>query len=202
MTDEAITLSRRRVLGGLATIGGASAAAGAGTVAYFSDSESSSGNTVQAGTLELGFDGTNSFSFSAALAPTQSTIDRVTLVNDGSISGSLDVDVSYSESDGASNDTDVTADQVAQNLNVLTLDYDDTSLLGGQNLPSDPTLYELAHNDQAEPGTNNDLVNLADPTSNGTDFTVELELADVGNDFQSDGVAITFDFDLNQTDGQ
>ena len=170
-------------------------------MALFSDTESSSGNTVQAGTLELSFNSGGSFNFSTSLAPTESTQDSVTLVNGGSVTGSVDVDVSYSESDGGTSSPDMTAQEVAQNLNVLTLDYGGTNLLNGQNLPANPTLHDLANNDQSESGTNNDLVNLSDPGA-GTDFTVELELANVGDDFQADGVAITFAFDLNQTDGQ
>lgn len=53
MTEEDSKFTRRRVLGGLITVGAASAAAGAGTFALFSDSETSDGNTVQAGTIEL-----------------------------------------------------------------------------------------------------------------------------------------------------
>lgn len=54
MTDESsVELSRRKVLGGLAGIGVASAGAGAGTWAYFSDEESSENNEIQAGTIEL-----------------------------------------------------------------------------------------------------------------------------------------------------
>jgi len=51
MSDK-IELNRRRVLGGLVTIGAAGAAAGAGTFAYFSDTETSE-NTINAGTLDL-----------------------------------------------------------------------------------------------------------------------------------------------------
>ncbi|WP_134668766.1 TasA family protein [Halorussus marinus] len=46
-------LTRRRLLGGLATTGVAAGGAGAGTWAYFSDTESSDGNSVQAGTMNL-----------------------------------------------------------------------------------------------------------------------------------------------------
>lgn len=48
-----IALTRRRALGGIVSVGCASAVAGAGTVALFSDTERSSSNTVQAGTLDL-----------------------------------------------------------------------------------------------------------------------------------------------------
>lgn len=48
-----LELSRRRLLGGLGTIGLASAGAGLGTSAYFNDTESFAGNTVTAGTLDM-----------------------------------------------------------------------------------------------------------------------------------------------------
>lgn len=55
MTDDNsnIGLSRRRVLGGLGAIGIASAGAGLGTTAYFSDSETFEGNTITAGEFSL-----------------------------------------------------------------------------------------------------------------------------------------------------
>jgi len=48
-----IGLSRRRVLGGIGAIGVASAGAGLGTTAFFSDSESFEDNTITAGQFEL-----------------------------------------------------------------------------------------------------------------------------------------------------
>jgi predicted ribosomally synthesized peptide with SipW-like signal peptide len=54
MSDETIEINRRRVLGGIVAIGGAAAAAGAGTSAYFFDETSSTGNTIEAGELNLG----------------------------------------------------------------------------------------------------------------------------------------------------
>lgn len=56
MSDESgrFELTRRRLLGSVAVTGAATAGAGAGTWAYFTDSETSSGNEVSAGTLDLG----------------------------------------------------------------------------------------------------------------------------------------------------
>lgn len=48
-----LELSRRRVLGGLATIGAAGAAAGLGTSAYFNDQETFEDNSITAGTLDM-----------------------------------------------------------------------------------------------------------------------------------------------------
>ena len=59
MTDNdntPIGLSRRRVLGGLGAIGVASAGAGLGTTAFFSDEESFEDNTLTAGELDLKMD--------------------------------------------------------------------------------------------------------------------------------------------------
>ncbi|MGB9986739.1 VWA domain-containing protein [Salarchaeum japonicum] len=49
-------LSRRKVLGGLGAVGLASAGAGLGTSAYFTDTESLTGNTLAAGELDLKLD--------------------------------------------------------------------------------------------------------------------------------------------------
>ncbi|MCU4801481.1 CalY family protein [Halobacteria archaeon HArc-gm2] len=202
MVKDGYQITRRHLLGGLATVAGASAASGAGTMAYFSDTETSSDNTISAGTLELDFDSNGTFAFNTALAPTQTTEESVTLVKGGSITGSLDVDVSYSESDGNNNDEDVSAQDVAESLEVETLDYGGDIRDQIDSSADPPTLHDLANNEHgADESTPNDLINLADPGS-GTPFTVGLRLKDVGNEFQSDGVSITFDFYLNQNDGQ
>jgi len=51
-----LSLSRRRVLGGLGAIGVASAGAGLGTTAFFSDEESFTDNRIDAGELDLKMD--------------------------------------------------------------------------------------------------------------------------------------------------
>jgi len=53
MTDDKLTLTRRRLLAGLGSIGVASAAAGLGTSAYFNDSETFTDNSLAAGELNL-----------------------------------------------------------------------------------------------------------------------------------------------------
>jgi predicted ribosomally synthesized peptide with SipW-like signal peptide len=54
MSDEKFSLSRRKALAALGTIGVASAGAGLGTSAYFSDQETFENNQLTAGTLDLG----------------------------------------------------------------------------------------------------------------------------------------------------
>ena len=51
---QEFTLSRRKALAALGTIGVASAGAGLGTSAYFSDQETFENNQLTAGTLDLG----------------------------------------------------------------------------------------------------------------------------------------------------
>jgi len=53
MSKKKVELTRRRVLGGLGTIGVAGAAAGLGTSALFTDEESFTDNSVTAGTLDM-----------------------------------------------------------------------------------------------------------------------------------------------------
>ncbi|ELZ37645.1 SipW-dependent-type signal peptide-containing protein [Halorubrum tebenquichense] len=52
-TNDKIGLSRRKLLAGLGAIGVASAGAGLGTTAYFNDTETFAGNSLQAGTLDM-----------------------------------------------------------------------------------------------------------------------------------------------------
>jgi predicted ribosomally synthesized peptide with SipW-like signal peptide len=54
MTDDRFHLSRRKALAALGTVGVASAGAGLGTSAYFSDQETFENNQLTAGTLDLG----------------------------------------------------------------------------------------------------------------------------------------------------
>ncbi|AUX10383.1 hypothetical protein AArcSl_2768 [Halalkaliarchaeum desulfuricum] len=56
MSDRKFELSRRKALIGLGTVGAASAGAGLGTSAYFSDQEEFTDNSIQAGTFGLTVD--------------------------------------------------------------------------------------------------------------------------------------------------
>lgn len=93
---EGIRLTRRRLLGGVATVGAASAAAGAGTGALLVDSEESTGNSVSAGTLDLTLDGgdqTVQFLSETGVAPGDSGQARLPVSNAGTLAGSVAVEV-------------------------------------------------------------------------------------------------------------
>lgn len=116
MSDKRPNLTRRRVLGGIATIGAASAAAGAGTMAYFSDTEESTDNTISAGTLNLepaGSSDGSGFSISVSgLAPDNSgtQVGFLDLKNVGSIDGELDYEITdWRDYENGRNDAEVDA---------------------------------------------------------------------------------------------
>lgn len=92
MTDNdtnPIGLSRRRVLGGIGAIGVASAGAGLGTTAFFSDSESFEGNTLTAGQFELHVGQTTHFIDQDGIGPDEMKFnafqdgDETIMLNDG-----------------------------------------------------------------------------------------------------------------------
>ncbi|WP_435552052.1 TasA family protein [Natrinema sp. CGMCC1.2065] len=123
MTEKKFDLSRRKVLGSIGLIGAGSAAAGAGTMAYFSDTEESTGNTVTAGTLDLTVNGHNDISGSyldvSGVAPGWSEDVDLTLANAGNVGGNLyikidasgdltdDLDLTYSIDGGGSGSVDL-----------------------------------------------------------------------------------------------
>lgn len=87
-------LTRRRLLGATLTTGVAAAGAGAGTSALFSDTEASTGNTIQAGTLDLSVGSDVSLSASVTNArPGQTGTLVADVRNDGSVEGGLSVGV-------------------------------------------------------------------------------------------------------------
>lgn len=114
--SEKPELTRRKILGGMATIGAASAVAGAGTMAYFSDTEESTGNSVSAGTLNLttgpSSDG-SSFNISVSgLAPDDSgeEVGYLQLSNTGSIDGYLNYEITdWTDYENGRNDPEVDA---------------------------------------------------------------------------------------------
>lgn len=96
MTDGQTRLTRRRVLAGAASMGLAGAGVGAGTMALLSDTESSSGNSIQAGTIDLTLNGGDAdvqFVSQTGIAPGDSGQATVQVANAGSLTGYVDVEV-------------------------------------------------------------------------------------------------------------
>ena len=142
-------LTRRRLLGSVAVTGTAAAGAGAGTFALFQDTESSTGNTINAGTLELtvsdgdpneeGASGT--WTISNAKPGGEPVLADIALKNAGSIEADhveLDVSVDPTESDVNGNDEademPESAKGMAEQFEVTKMTYDDgTDILNGSS---------------------------------------------------------------------
>lgn len=172
---------------------------GIGTLAYFIDTESSTGNQFTAGTLDLktnDADGISEVLNSTNIAPGD-TIGpaEIELRNAGSVDGSdLDIIFSYTESDADPNPVDMSANQTAAQLMVTALDYHGASLLGtvgDSNGNSYVDLYDLA---------TADLTGQSGISAGETkDFRIEVQLVSgTGNDFQADGIDLTITFILHQ----
>lgn len=198
MTDEdnskTIELNRRRVLGGIVTIGGAAAAAGAGTFAAFSDTESSNDNSVSAGTLDLTVDGGSTpvtvLSVSDAVPNGSGSGDAITLANDGSVDGTLDISVAAIDSNenGTPGPESSATDEGAgvELEDALTI----TVTVGGSDEFSD-TVGNLSPDQTIVSGQ---TLNAA----GSTDFNLSYSVSGAGNEIQSDSVSLDFDFTLNQ----
>ena len=169
------------------------------TWAYFSDTETSTGNQLTAGTLDLktnDVDGAVQTLYATNMKPGD-TIgpSTIQLKNAGSVAGStLDIAFSYVESDGTPNTVNKNANDTAGMMEVTTLSYDGSSLLGSvsdANGNGYKDVYDLANADlPGQSGLN------ASATKN-FDIAVQLR-SETGNDYQADGITVTMTFILDQ----
>lgn len=186
-------LIRRRVLGGMATIG-AAGAVGAGTWAEFSDSESTS-VTATAGTLDLSVtDGSDpvkkNYTFSD-VKPGDSGSKSITLENTGNISGDLTANVSnITNNENGRNDPEVHSSDTSPKEGELGEKLDIT-LSGGGKTFGPKSLDWFSDKTQ-------NLGELSEEKS--IDFTIDYSLPydSAGNEVQSDSVEFDVTFDLKQ----
>jgi predicted ribosomally synthesized peptide with SipW-like signal peptide len=172
---------------------------GVETFAYFTDMETSSGNRLVAGTLDLktnDADGVSQTLFAIDMAPgaiVSSSI--ITLRNAGTINGAtLDIGFTYAESDGSPNSVNKTDDQVAAMIEVIALDYGGFSLLasiGDANGNGYKDVYDLKNSNLTGQS------GIAASTTKNFDISVRLK-SDTGSDFQADGIVMTMTFILRQ----
>ena len=172
--------------------------AGIGTWAYFSDVETSTGNVLAAGTLDLktdDVDGVTQTLLASNLAPGDNVTGSITLKNIGSLAGStLDLAFSYIESDSSPNPADMSANATAAIIEVTTLNYDGASLLSSVS-DNNTNGYK-----DVEDLKNADLSGQSGINASATkDFEIAVTLKDNANkDFQADGIDVTMTFILNQ----
>ncbi|UIO99191.1 CalY family protein [Halobaculum sp. CBA1158] len=213
-------LSRRGVLGGLVTMGAASAAAGAGTVALFSDEETSTNNTVQAGTLDLTVNGSGSNAVIdvSNVVPEETGRDSTTLTNAGSLPGYLTFGITgFRTPENGVNDPESDAPQetdplgpdaggshtgeLAQNLEIrakLVVDGSDRYVIGHEPVDGDDG-YVLAAAIRLGPY---DLGGLELSSGQSIEFVTDYRVFNAGNEIQSDSVEIEAGFALTQEPGQ
>lgn len=201
-----IELNRRRVLVALLVIGLAAAGAGAGTIALFSDTESST-NRIQAGTLNLQGPVSGTLDVTGTVPDTW---HNTTLETDyqGSVNAEVDMDVTLSEpsSDPATEsnaavDNDLSATAFAELIEVRTATVDvggTTEDLLSRASDSDTSgaieLDEFAAAAPFDNVTNADAVD-----GDNVDLILELYfVSGAGNDAQADGVNATVDITAEQ----
>lgn len=182
----------------LLTIVAVAAIAVGSTGAYFSDSETVSGNTFTAGTLDLTVQGPSSAIWAmGTMAPGQSTgVQTLTVRNSGTVSGHLALNIIFANADGTPNAVDVSDETVAANMIVDSATWvDNTNVAPGLNLLS-----------SVIDSNANGLIDLADlrTTVNAAGTIATLVASENGslamnirfnpladNTFQSDGIQMT-----------
>ncbi len=178
---------------------------GIGTWAYFSDTETSTGNQMTAGTLDLktdDADGVNQTLFAINMQPGDIVgSENITLKNAGSTVGAtVDLAFSYVENDLSANPADMSADATAASIEVTVLKYDGSSLFA-----SEPEIGFLSDNNSNGYPDIQDLKNtdLSGQSGIGALASKEFEIAvkfrdGADKDFQADGITVTMTFTLNQ----
>jgi len=184
-------------------------AAGAGTMAYFSDVETSSGNTFTAGTLELKLnDGDeNVVMFTVTnVKPGDSGSAEVKLSGAGTLDGYLDItfsgvvdnDPTLTEPEDLVDDTVGDGQgELADNLHILAYideNNNDEFDSGTDELVYDGMAINIAGERLSDYAFSHDAVKY---------FRIEWSVdSDVGNEIQDDEAGFDIEFELAQTAGQ
>ncbi|MDI6631481.1 MAG: TasA family protein [Thermoanaerobacteraceae bacterium] len=128
------------------------ALAGAGTFAYFSDTETSTGNTFAAGTIDLTLNQSAPAPINLTnMKPGDDVSATITVQNVGSLAGKLYADASYTEQDNTNTTeftTNMTADQTAKMLLITAFTADSIDILSqipDVDTDSRKTVYDLVN---------------------------------------------------------
>jgi predicted ribosomally synthesized peptide with SipW-like signal peptide len=173
--------------------------AGIATWAFFTDTEQSTDNVFTAGILDMKTnddDGVSHTLDATGMAPGD-TIgpSTIALRNSGNLGGTtLDISFSYVENDGSPNLVDISADDMAAMIEVITLNYDGANLLGSLSDNNANTYIDF------EDLINADLSGLSGlDTTISKDFEIAAQFrSEVGNEYQADGISMNMTFVLNQ----
>ena len=197
----------KRVVLSLAMIALVIAGVTSATIAYFSDTAISSGNTFTAGTLDLTLGESGGAPISlTSMQPGDTASGIFTVTNTGSLAGWLGAKSSYVEADGTANDPDMSADNTANMLLVTAFTDNTVNMLGTiTDVDSDGriTIYDMV----------NDPNTIPPPHAGGSWYSYDTDMQPseihiysltikfdegAGNDYQGDGITWTFEFLLDQ----
>ena len=170
-----------------------------GTLAYITDTQTSTGNLLTAGTLNLttdDADGVSQTLYALSMSPGDTAgPTAITLKNTGTTDGAtLDIAFSYAESDGSPNIVNKAALAVAAIMEVVALSYDGDSLLASI---SDTNSNGYKDVEELALTSFTGLSGLTASASKEFEIAVRLR-SETPNDFQSDGITITMTFTLKQ----
>jgi spore coat-associated protein N len=172
---------------------------GIGTWAYFNDIETSSGNVLAAGTLDLktnDTDGVSQTLLASNMEPGDTVgPETIILKNSGSVDGSsLDLSFTYSENDAGVNPTNRNANDTAATIELTTLKYNGTSLLSSVTDNNTNGYRDIQDLQDADLSGQSGIAAQANK-----DFEIAIQArTGVSTDFQADGITITMTFILNQ----
>lgn len=227
MEDDSgrLELRRRTLLGATVTTGAAAASAGAGTWAYFQDTEESTGNDLRAGTMDLTVENGATLAWTidnAAPGDGQERDLEVNLANVGSVPADhvevgfentphedADGDLSTDDSGPESDTMPDSAAGMAEHVRVERLEYTETdgSIIDLLDQVADANGNGIKDLDDLTASVNDGVLDdLSTPEVNGgteTEFDVRVTVdPSMGNDYQGDVLETTVTFALHQDPSQ
>lgn len=182
-----------------------------GTWAYFSDTEDTGDNVFQAGTIDLTLGESAGAPINLTnMKPGDTASGTITVENVGTLDGSLYASSWYVENDGATNPTDMTADEFAKMLLITAFTADGNDMLSA--IPevdnnAGKSVYDMVND------TGVSLTDYSDPTGGHGWFSYDADMIvneshvyvltlqfdiNANNDYQGDGITWTFEFLLTQ----
>ena len=214
-------LTAKQMLASILVVGIGISGLGYGTYAYFEDTDSASGNTIQAGTIDIKINGsdTQSGMFSLTNAqPTDTVAQNFSVSNAGTTAADhLQLGLAFAENDaGEPADPDLannlTASGTAAQIEVTEFHYIQPN---GNTWDIDANVTDANGNgivDLADVQNSAELDNLQPPAENSGNTgyaTITLQVANddgsftgTDEDIMGDGIDITVDFSLMQDSSQ
>jgi len=194
---------------------------GGGTWAFFSDTETSTGNVLQAGTLDLNLNGGDSDikiidTSVSNIYPGISSSNYTTLLNAGSIAGELDIAFSgYSDDSTSTTEYGDGTDNISNNNDVdfsVWIDVDENGSWGAGDIDLEADGSAVRYEDDNTLDAGNispyltqswdDVFNGTANFTNGTSarfyMSYSVNGANVGNEIQEDSISWDITFTLEQ----